>query len=153
GAQPLGIHLEGPFLSRACRGVHPPENLIVPTLSVFDRLWQAARGHIRLMTIAPELSGAEEVIAEATRRGGSLSVGPSDGDLAAARTAVAAGARHATHTFNAMRRLDHRDPGILAEVLTNESLTADVIADGIHVAPVIVELLAKVKGPDRLVLI
>jgi len=66
-AQPLGIHLEGPFLSHVRRGVHPPENLLLPTLPTFDRFWQAARGHIRVMTIAPELEGAQEVIAEAAR--------------------------------------------------------------------------------------
>src|SRR5579864_6085930 len=68
-AQPVGIHLEGPFLSHARRGVHPPDNLLMPTLPTFDRLWQAARGNIRVMTIAPELEGAQEVIAEAVRRG------------------------------------------------------------------------------------
>jgi N-acetylglucosamine-6-phosphate deacetylase len=66
-ARPLGIHLEGPFLSHKRRGVHPPEYLVEPTLQVFERLWQAARGHVRMMTIAPELPGALEVIAEAAR--------------------------------------------------------------------------------------
>src|SRR5216684_4937156 len=67
-AFPLGIHLEGPFLSHKRRGVHPPENLLEPTLEIFEQLWQAARGHVRMMTIAPELPGALEVIVEATRR-------------------------------------------------------------------------------------
>src|SRR5216683_3061344 len=67
-AQPLGIHLEGPFLSHKRRGVHPPEYLAEPTVQLFERLWQAARGHVRMMTIAPELPGALEVIAEASRR-------------------------------------------------------------------------------------
>src|SRR5215469_10592669 len=153
GAQPLGIHLEGPFLSHARRGVHPPENLLVPTLASFERFWQAARGHIRVMTIAPELDGAAEVIAEATKRGVSISIGHSDADLKAARAGVAAGARHATHTFNAMRPLDHRDPGILGEVLSNPALTADIIADGIHVHPEVVRLFLQAKGPERAVLI
>jgi N-acetylglucosamine-6-phosphate deacetylase len=152
-AQPLGIHLEGPFLSHARRGVHPPENLLMPTLPTFDRLWQAARGHIRVMTIAPELEGAQEVIAEAARRGVCVSLGHSDSDLNSARAAVAAGARHATHTFNAMRPLDHRDPGIIGEVLTDSRLSADIIADGIHLDPAIVQLFLKAKGPDGAVLI
>jgi N-acetylglucosamine-6-phosphate deacetylase len=152
-AQPLGIHLEGPFLSHARRGVHPPENLLSPTLPMFDRFWQAARGHIRVMTIAPELDGAREVIAEAARRGVCVSLGHSDGDLSSARAAVAAGARHATHTFNAMRPLDHRAPGILGEVLTDSRLSADIIVDGIHLDPAIVELFLKAKGPDAAVLI
>ena len=97
-----------------------PENLVEPTLATFERLWQAARGQVRMMTIAPELPGALEVIAEAARRKICVSIGHSDAELEAARAAVRAGARHATHTFNAMRPLDHRDPGILAEVLTDE---------------------------------
>ena len=152
-ARPLGIHLEGPFLSHVRRGVHPPEKLLLPTLPAFDRFWQAARGHIRVMTIAPELEGAREVIAEAARRGVCVSLGHSDSDLNSARAAVAAGARHATHTFNAMRPLDHRDPGIIGEILTDSRLTADIIADGIHLDPTIVQLFLKAKGPDRAVLI
>jgi N-acetylglucosamine-6-phosphate deacetylase len=152
-AQPLGIHLEGPFLSHVRRGVHPPENLLLPTLPAFDRFWQAARGHIRVMTIAPELEGAQEVIAEAARRGVCVSLGHSDADLNSARAAVAAGARHSTHTFNAMRPLDHRDPGIIAEVLTDSRLSADVIADGIHLDPAVVQLFLKAKGADGAMLI
>jgi N-acetylglucosamine-6-phosphate deacetylase len=152
-AQPLGIHLEGPFLSHARRGVHPPENLSLPTVPAFDRFWQAARGHIRVMTIAPELEGAREVIAEAAQRGVCVSVGHSDADSNSTRAAVAAGARHATHTFNAMRPLDHRDPGIVGDVLTDPRLSADIIADGIHLDPAIVELFLKDKGPDGAVLI
>lgn len=152
-AQPLGIHLEGPFLSHARRGVHPPENLLAPTLGSFDRFWQAARGHIGVMTIAPELDGAAELIAEATKRGVSISIGHSDADLNAARAGVRAGAHHATHTFNAMRPLDHREPGIIGEVLSNPALTADIIADGIHVHPAVVRLFLEAKGPERAVLI
>ena len=152
-ARPLGIHLEGPFLSHKRRGVHPPENLLEPTLKTFDRLWQAARGHIRMMTIAPELPGAMEVIAEAARRKVCVSIGHSDADTAAARQAINSGARHATHTFNAMRPLDHRDPGILGETLTDDRITADIIADGIHVAPEVVKLFLLAKGFEHSVLI
>jgi N-acetylglucosamine-6-phosphate deacetylase len=152
-ARPLGIHLEGPFLSHKRRGVHPPENLIEPTVEVFEQLWQAARGHISVMTIAPELPGAMEVIAEAARRNVCVSIGHSDAELSVARAAVEAGARHATHTFNAMRPLDHRDPGIIAEVLTDDRITADIIADGIHLDPAIVQLFLRAKGIERAVLI
>jgi N-acetylglucosamine-6-phosphate deacetylase len=157
-ALPLGIHLEGPFISHARRGVHPPENLLAPTLALFDQFWQAARGRISIMTIAPELQRAPEVIAEAAQRGVCVSLGHSDADLAATRRGIAAGARHATHTFNAMRPLghnamNHRDPGILAAVLTDSRLSADLIADGIHLDPSIVKLVANAKGPDQTVLI
>lgn len=152
-ARPLGIHLEGPFLSHARRGVHPKENLLPPTVAAFERFWQAARGLISLMTIAPEVAGATEVIAEATRRGVCVSLGHSDAYVKDARTGVQAGARHATHTFNAMRPMDHRKPGILDLVLTEDSLTADIIADGIHVDPLVIKLFMRLKGPDRAVLI
>ena len=152
-ARPLGIHLEGPFISHARRGVHPPEYLLKPTLPLFERLWQASRGHIKVLTIAPELEGALEIIQEASQRGVCVSLGHSDADLGAARAAMTAGARHATHTFNAMRPLSHRDPGILGLVLANADMTADIIADGVHVDPAVVELFIKLKGPERAVLI
>ena len=153
GARPLGIHLEGPFLSHKRRGVHPPENLLEPTLEIFHRLWQAARGHVRMLTIAPEIPGAMEVIAEAARRKVCVSIGHSDAEMPVAQAAVKAGARHATHTFNAMRPLDHREPGIIGEVLSNDSLSADLIADGIHVAPEVVKVFLQAKGHERAVLI
>jgi len=152
-ARPLGIHLEGPFISHIRRGVHPPENLLLPTIAAFDRFWEASRGRIRVMTIAPELVGAKEVIAEAASRRVCVSVGHSDADLNTTRTAVAAGARHATHAFNAMRPLDHREPGIIGEMLTDPRLSADIIADGIHLDPTIVQLFLKAKGAEGAVLI
>src|ERR1700686_2071615 len=152
-ALPLGIHLEGPFISHARRGVHPPENLLAPTLPLFEKFWQAARGRIRMMTIAPELEGATEVISEAARRGVCVSLGHSDADFAATERGIAAGARHATHTFNAMRPLDHRNPGILGAVLTDSRVSADIIADGVHLDPAIVKLFAEAKGPSNTVLI
>src|SRR5450755_1398418 len=152
-ARPLGIHLEGPFLSHKRRGVHPPENLVTPTVEIFDRLWQAARGHVRMLTIAPEIPGAMEVIAEAAKRKVCVSIGHSDAELPVARDAVRAGARHATHTFNAMRPLDHRVPGIIGEVLSDDRLSADIIVDGIHVAPPVVKVFLRAKGRERAVLI
>lgn len=152
-AQPLGIHLEGPFISHARRGVHPSENLLPAKIETFERFWQAARGRIRMMTIAPELEGAIELIAAAAARGVCVSLGHSDADFAAAELGIVAGARHATHTFNAMRPLAHRDPGIAGAVLTDTRLTADIIADGVHLDPAIVKLFARAKGPEQTVLI
>jgi N-acetylglucosamine-6-phosphate deacetylase len=152
-ARPLGVHLEGPFISHARRGVHPPEDLLAPTLSLFERFWQAARGRIRMMTIAPELEGAPELIAEAARRGVCVSLGHSDADFDTAERGIEAGARHATHTFNAMRPLDHRSPGILGAVLTDGRLSADIIADGVHLDPAVVKLFAQAKGPEQTVLV
>jgi N-acetylglucosamine-6-phosphate deacetylase len=152
-ARPVGIHLEGPFISHKRPGVHPLKDLLPPTLEMFDRFWQAARGHVKVMTIAPELDGAKEVIAEATRRGVCVSIGHSDADTKAAQSGIAAGARHATHTFNAMRPLDHREPGILGEVLTDGRVSAEIIVDGVHVDPMVVELFLRAKGPEASVLV
>ena len=152
-ARPLGVHLEGPFLSHAKRGVHPPELLQPASRPLFERMWQAANGHVSVMTIAPEIEGAIDLISDAARRGVCVSLGHSDAELAQARAGISAGASHATHTFNAMRPLDHRDPGLLGAVLTDHSLTADIIVDGIHIDPLVVDLFVRAKGIDRAVLI
>jgi N-acetylglucosamine-6-phosphate deacetylase len=153
GARPLGIHLEGPFISPRRSGVHPRENLLPPTTTVFERFWEASRGHLRVMTVAPELPGALEVIKQAVARGVCVSLGHSDATLASTRGGVDAGARHSTHTFNGMRPLDHRDPGIIAEVLTDDRMSADIIADGIHLDPAMVKLFLRAKGAEKAVLI
>jgi N-acetylglucosamine-6-phosphate deacetylase len=152
-AVPLGIHLEGPFLSRAKRGAHTAALLVQPSIALFDRFWQAARGQIRILTIAPELPSALEVIEHASRLGVVCSLGHSDATLAQAEAGARAGARSATHTFNAMRSLDHRDPGIAAYVLDDDALFAEIICDGIHVDPAMVRLFFKAKGLDKSVLI
>jgi N-acetylglucosamine-6-phosphate deacetylase len=152
-AVPLGIHLEGPFISHEKRGVHPPQNLVPPTQQAFDRFWQAAAGTIRMMTIAPELPGAAETIQHARTLGVHSSLGHSNATYQQAQSGIAAGADHATHTFNAMRALDHRDPGILGAVLEHDELTADIIADGIHVHPSVLSLFLRAKGVDRAILI
>jgi N-acetylglucosamine-6-phosphate deacetylase len=152
-ACPLGVHLEGPFISHVRKGMHPTQSLLPPTLETFDRLWQASRGCVRMITIAAELDGALELIANASRLGVCVSLGHSDADFETTERAIAAGARHATHTFNAMRPLDHRSPGILGSVLTDERLSADIIADGVHLHPATVKLFAAAKGFDNTVLI
>jgi N-acetylglucosamine-6-phosphate deacetylase len=106
-----------------------------------------------MLTIAPEIPGAMEVIAEAARRQVCVSIGHSDAEMPTAKDAVKAGARHATHTFNAMRPLDHREPGIIGEVLSDDRITADIIVDGIHVAPEVVKVFLQAKGRERAVLI
>ena len=159
GAVPLGIHLEGPFLSHEKRGVHPPADLQKPSIALFDRFWEASEGTIRLMTIAPEVEGADAsdeaiaLIEYATRLGVRISLGHSNANAETSRRAIAAGAVSATHTFNAMRPLDHRDPGILGTVLDTDTLYAELISDGIHVDPALVRLFWKAKGAERAILI
>jgi len=153
GARPLGIHIEGPFLSHAKRGVHPAADLQPPSIALFDRFWQAARGTIRLMTIAPELPEALELIAHARKLGVRASLGHSDATAEQTQAGIAAGAQSATHTYNAMRGLDHREPGMLGVVLDAEELYAEIIADGIHVHPIALRLFAKAKGAARGILV
>ena len=153
GATPLGIHLEGPFLSHLKRGVHTEALLEAPSTALFDRFWQAAEGRICLMTIAPELPGATELIAHATALGVRCSMGHSNARMCEAEAGYIAGARSATHTFNAMRAIDHREPGLAAYVLDKRSLFAEIICDGIHVDPLMVRLFCRSKNEDRIVLV
>src|SRR5579863_9820279 len=152
-AKPIGIHLEGPFLSHGKRGAHPANRLLAPDITLFDRMFDAAEGHVRLMTLAPELPGAAELAAHATSRGLRISVGHSDANACDTRRAIDAGATSATHTYNAMRVLDHKNPGILETVLTTDELYAELICDGIHNMPELVLLWWRAKGPERAILV
>jgi N-acetylglucosamine-6-phosphate deacetylase len=133
--------------------VHPPEHLVSPSPEKLQRFWEASSGTLRMLTIAPEIPGAIETIRHARQLGIHCSLGHSNATYEEATAAIAAGANHATHTFNAMRALDHRDPGILGAVLQHRKLSADIIADGIHVHPSVVDLFIRAKGLDRAILI
>ncbi len=152
-ARPLGIHLEGPFLSHVKRGAHPAHDLLEPSIPFFDAMFTAAEGRVALLTIAPELPGALDLIAHAAALGVAVALGHSNAQTADAQAAIAAGARSATHTFNAMRPLDHRDPGILGVALTSDALHAELICDGFHLAPELVRLFARAKGTHRAILV
>jgi len=152
-ARPVGIHLEGPFLSHTKRGVHPPEHLLDADPAIFDRMFEAAEGQIRLLTLAPELPGAVEFTAHAVSRGVRVSVGHSNATAAETLAVIAAGAVSATHTFNAMRPLNQREPGILGIALTRDDLFAELICDGVHVAPEMVKLWWRAKGLERAILV
>jgi N-acetylglucosamine-6-phosphate deacetylase len=123
-ATPIGIHLEGPFISHAKRGVHPPADIQPPGIELFDRFNAAARGHIRLITVAPEIPGALDLIRHCAALNIRVSLGHSNAKSPETEAAIAAGATSATHTFNAMRPLEHRDPGIVGTVLDNDALYA-----------------------------
>jgi N-acetylglucosamine-6-phosphate deacetylase len=152
-ARPVGIHLEGPFLSHAKRGVHPAEHLLAPSIPTFNKLFAAAEGKVRLITLAPELPGALELARHATERGVRVSLGHSDATAAETHAAIAVGAVSATHTFNAMRPLDHQEPGILGTVLSDDRLFAELICDGVHSKPDIARLWWRAKGRNRAILI
>ena len=152
-ATPLGLHLEGPFISQARRGVHPANHIREASLSALHRYNETSKNKVRIVTIAPEIPGAIELIRHASSHGILCSLGHSNADYEQAQAAIEAGARHATHTFNAMRPIEHRNPGIAGAVLTDRRLYADMIVDGLHVLPPMVDLFLRCKGPERAVLI
>ena len=152
-ARAVGIHIEGPFLSHQKRGMHAAEHLLEPSPQTLDRLWEASGGQIRQMTIAPELPGALETIEHASELGIRCSMGHSMATKAEAIAGIQAGVVTATHTFNAMRPLDHQEPGILGVVLDRDDMYADLICDGYHVVREAVQLWLRCKGPERGILI
>jgi N-acetylglucosamine-6-phosphate deacetylase len=153
GAQLLGIHLEGPFISPAKRGTHKAANVSAPDSDLFRKWIHAANQTIRLVTVAPELPGAHELIRIAKAAGIFVAMGHSNATSEEAHSAIEEGVCYAVHTFNAMRAFSHRDPGIVGEVLSDDRVFAEIIADGIHVDPSVIRLFARAKGPTRVVLV
>jgi N-acetylglucosamine-6-phosphate deacetylase len=151
GARILGVNFEGPFVSPERRGALPAGWLQKPDTGTLDRLLAAAP--VRVMTIAPELHGAETVIRQALKHNVIVSVGHSDAAYAVAKKAFESGASHVTHAFNAMRPLHHREPGPFGAALDSRDVTVEVIADGVHLHPATVHLLVEALGPDRVCLI
>jgi len=152
-AEILGIHFEGPFLSKERRGVHPTEFLRPPSAELLQRFLQAASGNARILTIAPELPGATPCIDAARSLGMVVSIGHTDATYEQARAAMAHGAHHATHVYNAMRPFTHRDPGVIGAVLTTPDVTAELIADGVHVDEIAMKVLLQAKGARGVILI
>jgi N-acetylglucosamine-6-phosphate deacetylase len=147
GATVLGLHLEGPFLSPKRHGAHDPAFLRAPD-AAFAAGWSRDAG-VAIVTIAPELPGALDLIRALAARGVVVSIGHSNATLDEARAGIDAGARYATHLYNAMRPLEHRDPGIAAAALADERVTVGMIPDRIHVDPTVLDLAYRVAGPDR----
>src|SRR2546423_1570878 len=152
-AQIQGIHLEGPFISAARRGVHPPAALAEASVATFNRFMAAANGCARILTLAPELPGALHVIDAASKAGVTVALGHTDATYAEARTGIEHGARHAVHVFNAMRPFSHRETGVLGAILTDNSVTAEIIADGVHVDDPAIQILLAAKGSGSVVLV
>ena len=152
-AEVLGIHFEGPFLSPARRGVHPAGLLQLPSADALEKLLHAAAGTGRILTIAPELLGAAPCMDAAKKSGMIVAMGHTDATYEQARAAIARGARHAVHVYNAMRPFSHRDPGVIGAVLTSSEVNAELIADGVHVDEGAMKLLVQAKGVERVILI
>jgi N-acetylglucosamine-6-phosphate deacetylase len=153
GAEPLGIHLEGPYISMAKRGAHQPSWLRMPGESETAQLLALTGKHLRLVTLAPELPGAPAMIRRLVDAGITVSMGHTDANYEQAQEAIRLGVTHMTHCFNAMRPLLHRSPGPLAALARAEGVRGELIADGVHVHPGAMNALVKLLGPERTVII
>jgi N-acetylglucosamine-6-phosphate deacetylase len=152
-AEVLGIHFEGPFISPLRRGVHPQEWIKQPSRELLDKFLQAAAGNARILTLAPEIFGAMPCIDAARKAGMVVAMGHTDATYEQARAAMAHGVRHAVHMYNAMRPFSHRDSGVIGAVLTSPEVSAELIADGVHVDEAAMRLLLQAKGAGGVILI
>jgi N-acetylglucosamine-6-phosphate deacetylase len=152
-AEVLGVHYEGPFISKVRRGVHPAEWIQLPSADLLQRFLRAAAGNARILTIAPELLGAVPCMKVARDAGVVVAMGHTDATYEQARAGIAHGARHAVHVYNAMRPFSHRDSGVIGAVLTSTDVTAELIADGVHVEEAAMRILLQAKGAGRVILI
>jgi N-acetylglucosamine-6-phosphate deacetylase len=147
-----GIHLEGPWLSPRHAGAHDPDLLTAPTPAAVDAMLDAARGHLRMVTLAPELDGGLDAIRRLTHADVVAAIGHTDATYDVACAALDAGARVGTHLFNAMRALHHREPGPVAALLEHPGAFVELVADGVHVHPAALRLAARAK-PAHTVLV
>ena len=151
GARHLGIHLEGPYLSREFGGAQPSQHLR-PAEPKEYKSWIDDKS-VRLMTVAPEVEGVSDLIGIGKEKGIEFALGHTGASYEQTQAAVASGLRQATHTFNGMPAFQHRSPGVLGAVLSDDRIWAQIIVDGIHVHPAIVKFLIKAKGTDRTIMI
>ena len=149
----VGAHLEGPWLSHARRGAQDAAHLRPPDPAELAALVEAGGGGVRLVSLAPELPGAIATIEAAVAAGAVAALAHTDATYDQASAAIDAGARHAVHTFNGMRPLHHREPGVIGAVLDRPEVGCELIADGLHVHPAAIRLVARAKGPDGVVLV
>lgn len=153
GARLLGVHLEGPFISETYAGAQPREYIAAPDIDVFDRYQAVSGGRIRIVTVAPEVPGADALIRHLAETGVVPSVGHSAAGVADVRRAIACGARSVTHTYNAQSPFRHREIGVAGSALLYDELNCELIADGIHVSPEAIRLLVKNKPRGKMTLI
>lgn len=151
GANILGFHVEGPFINPKKKGAHQ-EEMIIGVDADWTRKIQIKTPGKLIVTVAPEKEGALDYIQEMSEAGVLIGIGHSDGNYEDVKAAYEAGASHGVHTFNGMKGLHHREPGVVGAIM-NTSLVAEVILDGIHLHPAVVEILSKLKLPDELVLV
>lgn len=150
GAKVAAIHAEGPFINPSRKGAMDEKAIQAPSVEKLEQMIARGKGLLRLITLAPEMPGSADVIACAVRHGLTVSMGHTDATYAQAVAAIRAGASQSTHTFNAMRALNHREPGVLGAALTEPSVTCEMICDHTHLHPAILQLIYQAKGPERI---
>ncbi len=153
GAEALGFHMEGPFINPARKGAFPEEMLRVPSIDEFARFQAAAQGLIKQVTFAPELPGGLALARAIAESGATPAIGHTDATAEEVRAGFEAGARHVTHLFNAMRPLHQREGGPIAACLLEERATCELICDGAHVAPEVLQMAYRILGPLRTVIV
>jgi len=153
GARLWGVHLEGPYISPKWPGAQNPGYIALPQVTQLEEWCTRHEQLVKIVTLAPEQPGATQAIEWLTSQSIVAACGHTDATFAEISLAADHGLRHAVHTYNAMRGLHHREPGTVGAVLIDDRITAEVIADGHHVHPAAVALLAKAKGPDRLLMV
>jgi N-acetylglucosamine-6-phosphate deacetylase len=153
GARIMGLHLEGPFISPDRLGVQRPETLKPVDIDFMEKLWEAAEGHIVNMTVAPELKGMRELALFCIKKRIILQAGHTNAKYENMVEGMQAGILHATHLFNAMSKLDHRNPNAVGAVLIHPEMSCEIIADGYHVHPDLFKLLLRDKPVDKIVLV
>ncbi|MCX7992608.1 MAG: N-acetylglucosamine-6-phosphate deacetylase [Fimbriimonadales bacterium] len=151
GARVLGCHLEGPFINPKRAGAQPPEYIRPPSVREMETELGDLMSELRIVTLAPELEGGLELTRHLAGQGIIVSIGHSDATYEQTMLAIDNGARHATHTFNAMRSFQHRDPGLAGAVILHDELTAEIIWDNVHTHPATAQLLVKAKGVERVI--
>jgi N-acetylglucosamine-6-phosphate deacetylase len=153
GAEVMGVHLEGPYISDSRKGAQNPAHIRPPSMRELEEIWQKSGPLLKLVTLAPESEGALQVIRQLRSWGVTVAIGHSDASYDQVMTAHLWGANHICHTFNGMRGLHHREPGVVGAALTCDGFSTELICDGIHVHPVAMKLLLRAKGPDKIVLV
>ena len=153
GAKIMGFHLEGPFISSKKLGVQRPETVSPVDIAYMDRLWNASGGRIVNMTVAPEIKNMRELALHCIKKGIVLQAGHTDAHYQNMIEGMQAGILHATHLFNAMSKLDHRNPNAVGAILTHPEMSCEIIADGAHVHPDLFKLLARNKTIDKIILV
>jgi N-acetylglucosamine-6-phosphate deacetylase len=153
GARIMGLHLEGPFLSPERLGVQRPETLKPVDIPFMEQLWESAGGHIINMTVAPEIKGMRELALYCIKKGIILQAGHTNAKYENMVEGMQAGILHSTHLFNAMSKLDHRNPNAVGAILIHPEMACEIIADGYHVHPDLFKLLLRDKPIDKIVLV